>query len=91
MRINLISLLTFSSGTPLHFVVITDKNSLENVDKTLKGIIKQYVTEGILLTKWRRIKSVPKIKYSYVDCENIVKIDPVFFKAMKSNSVQGRG
>jgi len=47
------------------------------------------VTEGILLTKWRRIKSVPKIKYSYVDCENIVKIDPVFFKAMKSNSVQG--
>ena len=75
MKLNLVSLLTYSSGDPLHFVIITDKNSIENVDSVLKKIMKQYVAEGIISTKWRRIRAIPNIKLSYVDCEKITEIN----------------
>ena len=89
MKFNLVSLLTYSSGDPLHFVIITDKTSIENVDSVLKKIMKQYVAEGIISTKWRKIRAIPNIKLSYVDCEEITEINSEFFTAMKNNSQQG--
>ena len=91
MKINLLSLLTYSSGDPIQFVIITDKNSQENVKNIMDNLVSQYTTEGVVLRKWRKIKSVPKIKFSYVDCEDIIQIAPDFFSAMRANSVQGAG
>ena len=80
--------LTHSSGSPLHFVMITDKNSLNNLVKNLSNIIKQFISEGVITTNWRRQKGLPKMKFSLVDCEEIVKTHRDFFQAMRNNSQQ---
>lgn len=90
MTKNLRSLLTHSSGDPLHFVIITDKNSIKNVVQRLDNIIRRFTSEGVFSTLWRRVKSVPRMRFSFVDCEEIVKVNRPFFSAMKNESVQNQ-
>ena len=45
MRNNLNSLLSHSSGTPLHFVIITDRNSLSSAAESLGSILGQHVAD----------------------------------------------
>ena len=70
-------------------VVITDKSSITNLAGTLQTILEQYTAESVISTKWSRFRGLPKIKFSFVDCEAITKVDEEFFTAMRNNSKQG--
>ena len=89
MRVNLKSLLTFSAGDPLHFVIITDKKSLALTSNILNTFLSQYLSEGVITTQWRRFKGMPRLKVSFVDVNDIIQSDVMFFEAMKNNSIQG--
>ena len=89
MKLNLKSLLTFSSGDPLYFVIITDKKSLRESSRILNRLFSQYLSEGVITTEWRRMKGMPRLKVSFVDVNEIIKTDVKFFEAMKNNSLQG--
>lgn len=83
------SLVTYSSGTPLHFVVITDEDSTNAVSTYFSHFISKMISEGaILQTSWRkkRMKGLPVIKISFVDLKSIKKIDEPFIKALKLNT-----
>ena len=88
MGLNVKSLLTFSSGSPLHFVIITDKKSIEQAAKILNTLLGQYLSEGVITTEWRRLKGMPRLKVSFVDVKDIIQTDVMFFEAMKNNSLQ---
>ena len=89
MRHNLDSLLTHSSGTPLHFVIITDRRSLNSAAESLDSILRQHVAERVITGRWSRVRNVPRITWTFVDCEKIVSLERDFFTAMKRNSRQG--
>ena len=89
MRNNLNSLLTHSSGTPLHFVIITDRRSLSSAAESLDKILGQHVAERVITGSWSRARAVPRVTWTFVDCEMIVTLERDFFTAMKRNSRQG--
>ena len=91
MRNNLNSLLSHSSGTPLHFVIITDRNSLSSAAESLGSILGQHVAERVITTRWSRARAVPRVTWTFVDCEIIVSRERDFFTAMKRASRQGLG
>ena len=91
MKINLNSLLTHSSGTPLHFVIITDRRSLSSAAESLDNILRQHTAERVITGRWSRVRAVPRVTWSFVDCEKIVSLEREFFTAMKRNSRQGLG
>ena len=91
MKINLNSLLTHSSGTPLHFVIITDRRSLSSAAESLDNILRQHVAERVISGRWSRVRAVPRVTWTFVDCEKIVSLERDFFTAMKRNSRQGLG
>ena len=86
--LNVRSLLTFSSGTPLHFVIITDQKSIHQAARILNTLFSQYLSEGVITTEWRRLKGMPRLKVSFVDVNDIIQTDVMFFEAMKNNSLQ---
>ena len=86
---NIVSILRFSSGTPLHFVIITDKSSIYSVGDIFQKIFAKYVSEGVITRKswrWRKLRGIPEIKISFADCEEIVNLEKAFFTGMKRNS-----
>ena len=42
------SILKFSTGTPLHFIVITDQESVELIKVVVKSTVGRYITESVL-------------------------------------------
>ena len=89
---NMRSILTHSSGAPLHFIIITDTHSIKDVASFFSNLISQHVSEGVIIRRswrWRRMKGIPKLQISFADCEEIVKLEKSFFLAMKRNSQQG--
>ena len=89
MRNNLNSLLTHSSGTPLHFVIITDRRSLRSAVKVLGSVLGQHTAERVITGRWSRARAPPRVTWTFVDCEMIVTLERDFFTAMKRNSRQG--
>ena len=88
MSMNVRSLLTHSSGDPLHFVIITDQKSITQAAKILNILLGQYLSEGVITTDWRRMKGMPRLRVSFVDVNDIIQTDVMFFEAMKNNSLQ---
>ena len=85
---NLGSLLDFSSGTPLQFIVITDKESLESVSSFFSQFVGKYVANKVIkASKWRKRKLFPKTAIKFVNIENIIEKDRVFFDALKNRSM----
>ena len=83
------SMMTYSSGTPLHFIIITDKDSNVAVGNFFSHFISKRISEGaILQLSWRKkkMKGLPIIRVSFVDLKNIKKIDEPFIQALKSNT-----
>lgn len=83
------SMVTYSSGTPLHFIVITNKESKDTVGMFFSHFISKRTSEGaIVQTSWRkkRLKGVPVIKISFVDLNSIKQIDEQFIRALKLNT-----
>ena len=83
------SLLTFSSGAPINFVIVTNRESLRPSCELIRGTISQHVSEGVITRRWRRVKGVPVMNIFYVDVNNIIETDEMFFEAMKNISLQG--
>ena len=86
------SILTHSSGDPLHMIIITDKHSINVVHFCISNLISKYVSEGVITRRswrWRRMRGIPRIQISFADCEEIVSLEKDFFGSMKRNSQQG--
>ena len=78
----------FSSGTPIHFMIVTDKISIASVSLALADIISENLASQVILGrswKWRRRKGLPPLKFSYVDIDDILDVNRNFVKALKKN------
>jgi hypothetical protein len=72
---NLGSILDYSSGTPLHFIIITDSDSLASVSQFFSQFLGKYVAKNVIKTlKWKKRKLFPFIKLSFVDIKEIIKM-----------------
>ena len=83
------SMMTYSSGGSLHFIVITDLYSQDTVRLFLSHFISKRISEGVILNptwRWRNVKGVPPLKISLVDLEEIAKINYPFIEALKRNT-----
>eukprot|EP00090_Calanus_glacialis_P016733 TRINITY_DN26183_c0_g1_i1.p1 TRINITY_DN26183_c0_g1~~TRINITY_DN26183_c0_g1_i1.p1 ORF type:complete len:433 (-),score=76.24 TRINITY_DN26183_c0_g1_i1:15-1313(-) len=82
----------FSSGTPLHFIIVTDKFSIAAVSLALSEIITEDIGRQAILDqswRWRRKKGLPLLAFSFVDTEDILDIDRDFVAALKKQNLNG--
>ena len=86
------SLLIHSSIEPiLHFVLVTDLKSLESVGKFFCHLVSKQLAERVIVSstwRWRRSRTPPTIKISFVNIENIRQINPDFIDSMKKSSMK---
>ena len=86
------SLLVHSSIEPiLHFVLVTDLKSLESVGKFFCHLVSKQLAERVIVSsdwRWRRSRTPPTIKISFVNIENIRQINPEFIDSMKKSSMK---
>ena len=64
------SLLKYSSGTPVHFIVFTDEGSRSYITKTFKDEIGRYLSETVIRNHFvsvaNRVYKIPKLRVEYV-------------------------
>ena len=69
------SLLEESTGTSLHFIYITDEESMPVITKVIKDKLGQYLSEAVIkiphVNHKYSIGKVPKMKVEFVDIESI--------------------
>ena len=83
------SMLTYSRGESLHFIVITDDSSLQLVGNFFAQFISRRVSEDVINKPgWRKrfIKGVPKIDFSFVRLEDIKNVNPQFVTILQMNT-----
>ena len=57
---NIGSILDYSSGTPLHFIIITDADSLASVAQFFSQFLGKYVAKNVIKTlRWKKRKLFP--------------------------------
>ena len=86
------SIFRFSSGTPLHFIIVTDKRSLGCVSNALSNMITKDVATHAVLNQfwdWRRRKGIPPLRFSFVNIDDITNINTEFVAALKNHNIQG--
>jgi len=84
-------MLTFSSGTPINLIVLTDKGSISGVSIFLGALISRLLATRVLLAqgwRWRRRKSLPIIKVTYVDSMGVVATGETFVREMQGLTLQ---
>ena len=82
------SMLDYGSGTPLHFIIVTDIKSLKSVTSFFSQLISKKVAKNLMKEwKWKKRKVFPVIKISFVDIEKIIEKDRPFFTALKNSSM----
>ena len=68
----LISILKFSRGTPLHFIVVTDLNSVNIIKKIVKNTVGKYITQSVFLPQHiLHNVYVPKLVFEFVSLSSI--------------------
>ena len=86
------SLLLHSSVTPLlHFVIVTDLKSISAVGNFFCLLVSKQLSERVIISsnwRWRRSRTPPNIKFSFVNIENIRQVDPEFIESMKNSSMK---
>ena len=80
------SLLPYSSGNPLHLIVMTNQKSVKAAAKMLGDTIAKWVSELVITKRWSRIKGIPIIRTSYVDLGEVVTKNQDFVQALKKHS-----
>ena len=83
------SILTYSSGTPVHLVVLTNNESVESAAQLVGDVVARRVSEQVITRRswrWSRIRGVPVIKTSYVDVSGVVKKHQAFVNVLKKYS-----
>ena len=92
LRRTLNSLLLHSSLTPtLHFVIVTDLKSISAVGSFFCHFVSKQLSERVIISsnwRWRRSRTPPNIKFSFVNIENIRQVDPEFIESMKKSSMK---
>ena len=87
------SIFKYSSGTPLHLIVITNRKSLKSVGIFLSSLVSSLVSLRVILSphwRWWRRKVLPIIKIDYVNSEKIIEKSPEFVSALKGITVQAK-
>ena len=56
------SLLEFSSGHPLHLIVITDRASIYRVGKMIGDCLSREISYRVIKNKWNRSRRIPRLK-----------------------------
>ena len=80
----------FSSGNPLHFVIVTDKQSVRSVAIALADIVTKHLAMQVLISaswRWRRRKALPAIKISFVDIDDVINVNRDFVDALKKQNI----
>ena len=83
------TMITYSTGTPLHFIIITDPSSIITVGKFFSHLISKRISEAVIVEKsWRKkmIKGVPPIKITFTNVKDIKYLDQQFVDALKKNT-----
>ena len=83
------TMISYSSGSPLHFIIITDPSSVTTVAMFFSHFISKRVSEAVIVEKsWRKkmIKGVPPIKISFTNIEDIKNLNYHFIDALKRNT-----
>jgi len=84
-------MLTFSSGTPINLIVLTDVKSLPGVSMFLGTLMSRLLTSRVVLSKywrWLRQKALPTIKVSYVDSLEVVATGEAFVRELQGLTIQ---
>ena len=74
----LASIFLHSSATPIHFIFITDKESVPIIKNVVKGQIGKYLTESVIQNPDIRYKNAkddnnfPKVKVEFIDIDIII-------------------
>ena len=80
------SLMGRSSDTPMHIIMVTDYRSLKSVGTFLHHFISRSLSEGVLYNGGQKKIRLPKLRFSFVDMEDIKKLDEPFVDALKRNT-----
>ena len=80
------SLMTYSSDTPMHVIMVTDPPSLTSVGTFLQHFITRSLSEGVIFNGGRNKVWLPKLRFSFVDMEDVKKLDESFVEALKRNT-----
>ena len=81
-------LLQLSTGATQHWIILTDKNSINILNDLIRNIITRHITDNLLKT-WegrRGARRVPKIVIDYVDLDSLAssELETNFMKALSS-------
>lgn len=74
LSLMLSSILKFSRGTPLHFIVITDLDSVNIIKKIVKNTVGEYITKSAILRQHiLQTVHVPKLVFEFVSLSSITE------------------
>ena len=79
------SMFMFWTESPLHIIVVTDKDSVKSVATFMGRMMMKETAERVFTTKsflWRRVDNVPKVKVNYVDYKEILQKNKPFSKRL---------
>lgn len=76
------SMMDRNKGQALHFIIITDTASVESVGLFLSHFISRRLSEAVI----RQSSRVPPLKITFVDLEEIIKVNPPFIETLKRNT-----
>jgi len=87
-------LLSFSSGTPLHFIILTEKRSAKEVGGALAAFVGSVLAMRVIQprsSRWWRKKALPNLQFSFVDMREVVAANGDFVKALAGRKVNKKG
>ena len=68
------SILKFSTGTPLHFIVITDIDSVNIIKKIVRNTVGEYITQSALLHQHiLHTVHIPRLVFEFVSLSSITE------------------
>ena len=63
------SLLRYSGSTPLHLIVITDLQSKDDIQQTMKNSLGKFISQSLI---WQKdLKKVPKLCVEFVNLQSL--------------------
>ena len=92
IRILFGSILQLSTGATQHWIILTNKNSIQAVHRVLRNLIAKHVSENVIrgYVGTRKIRKVPKLVIDYIDLDEITRDenDKRFIGTLKSHLAQ---
>jgi len=83
------SILEYSVGTPIHFIIITDQDSLRIIMDCMKNVIGKYISESVILNHgWNSQirKTLPvRLRVEFVDLKSFTHGHREIIDALKSD------